>query len=496
MRVSKLALLAAGWMAGATPSPAAAGATSPGPGAPIREPAVAGSFYPADPAVLRAAVERMLREAAPPAGQPPTAIVAPHAGYAFSGQVAADAWRQAEGQRTELVVILGTNHTTAGFRRVALYPGDGFRTPLGIVPVDREAALELLRVDPDVVEDALPHAREHSVEVQLPFAQVLFPAARILPLVIGTPDPAMCQRLGAALAKVLHGRRALLVASSDLSHYPSASDASATDRRVLGAVVAMDAEAVRTTIAAEMARGVPGLVTCACGEGPILAAIAAARALGANRATLIRQASSADVPGGDRDRVVGYGALAFAAGELDDGARAALLSRAREAIAGHLAKGHLPGPHGPSPGPSLRRGAFVTLTRRGELRGCIGRLWGGEPLEETVAAMAVEAAVHDDRFPPVTLAELGALRIEISVLSSPRPVAGAAEVVPGRDGVVLDKGGRRAVFLPQVAAEQGWGREEMLDHLCQKAWLPAGCWRDGASLSVFQAEVFAEAGRT
>ena len=496
MRTCALAVVTAGFLAGAAPGLDAARAAAPPPHGPIREPAVAGAFYPADPAALREAVERFLREAAPPAGQPPAAIVAPHAGYAFSGPVAADAWRQAEGRPIDLVVILGTNHTVYGFGRVALYPGDGFRTPLGVVEVDREAAQALLRADPDVVEDAVPHAREHSVEVQLPFLQVLFPAAKILPLVVGAPDPPMCQRLGAALAAILKGRRALLVASSDLSHYPSARDASAIDRRVLGAVVAMDEAALRTTIGAEMARGVPGLVTCACGEGPILAAIAAARAMGANRATLIRQASSADVPGGDPGRVVGYGAVAFAPGELDDPARAALLSRAREAIAGYLAGGHAPASRDLPAAAALRRGAFVTLSRGGELRGCIGRLSAGEPLGETVAAMAVEAAVHDDRFPPVSRAELGALQIEISVLSPPRPVASAAEVVPGRDGVILDKGGRRAVFLPQVASEQGWGREELLDHLCEKAWLPAGCWRERASLSVFQAEVFAEAHRS
>ncbi len=465
----------------------------------IREPAVAGAFYPADPAALRAEVQRFLREAAPPAGArpiAPIAIVAPHAGYVFSGRVAADAWRQAEGQPLDLIVVLGTNHTVPGFRKVALFPGAGFRTPLGVAAIDQDAARALARADPEVVEDAGPHLREHSIEVQLPFAQVLFPSARILPVVVGEPDPGLCDRLGAALATVLRGRRALVVASSDLSHYPSARDAAAVDRKVLEAVVSMDARAVRATIEAQMARGLPGLVTCACGEGPILAALSAARALGATRATLVRQASSADVPEGEPRRVVGYGAVAVDAGEIDAAARAALLSLARDTIAARLSGARPPDTRSLPPAASLRRGAFVTLKRGGELRGCIGQLAAGEPLGRTVAAMAVAAAFEDPRFRPLARAELSSIEIEISVLTPMRPVPGAAAVLAGRDGVVLSKAGRRAVFLPQVATEQGWGRDELLDHLCEKAGLERACWREGASLEVFQAEVFGEANRS
>jgi AmmeMemoRadiSam system protein B/AmmeMemoRadiSam system protein A len=459
----------------------------------VREPAVAGAFYPGDAAALRATVERLLQAAPAPAGPPPVALLAPHAGYVFSGQVAADAWRQAQGQRIELVVLLGTNHTAAGFRKVALYPGDGFRTPLGVAAVDAAAGRALMKADPDVVLDAGPHLREHSVEVQVPFAQVLFPQARILPLVIGEPDPAVCERLGQALAGLVRGRRALVVASSDLSHYPGARDARAVDAKVLRAVVAMDARALTSTIAAEMGRGVPGLVTCACGEGPILAAIAAARALGASRATLVRQASSADVPEGEPGRVVGYGAVAFVAGEIDVATRTALLALARRTIAARLKGGPAPALGAPTPAASLPRGAFVTLTKGGALRGCIGRLAAGEPLHRTVGAMALEAAFGDPRFAPVGKGELPGLEVEISVLSPMRPVASAEEVVTGRDGVVLHKAGRAAVFLPQVAPEQGWGRDELLDHLCEKAGLARGCWRQGAALETFQAEVFGEA---
>jgi len=483
------------------------------PAAEIREAAVAGQFYPASAQRLRDAVERFLRDAAPPAPARPVAIVVPHAGYAFSGEIAAEGWRFASGRAPDLVVLLGTNHTVAGFRGVAASPERGFRTPLGVAEVDREAAGALARLDPDVVLDARPHAREHSVEVQVPFVQVLFPHAKILPLVVGAPDPELCERLGQALGKMLRGRNALVVASSDLSHYPSARDAAAVDRRVLAAVASLDPVRFRSAIAAEMSRGVGALATCACGEAPILAAMAAARALGASRGTVIRYGNSGDGPLGDEERVVGYGAVAFEAGPgvadlralqqpppppadgaLDAKARAALLAYARETLVRFMETDTVPTTRRLPPAASQPRGAFVTLNEHGALRGCVGQLLPSRPLGPTVGRMALEAALRDGRFAPVTRDELAALEIEISVLGPMAPVA-AREIVVGRDGVVLAKDGRRAVFLPQVAIEQHWGRDELLDHLCEKAGLPRACWRDGAALQAFQADVFGETHR-
>ena len=498
-------LLVACCLACRTPSQADRGPAA------VREPAVAGRFYPASAAALRGAVEAFLRDAVPGKAERPIAILAPHAGYIFSGQIAADAWRQAQGEEIDLVVILGTNHTAPGFRGVAIDPGGGFRTPLGVAQTDRGASEALIAADPDCMFDAGVHAMEHSVEVQVPFVQVLFPKAKILPAVLGSPDPALCDRLGRALGRVLRGRRALIAASSDLSHYPSASDASAVDRKVLEAAARLDPEAVRAAIRDGMSRGVPGLSTCACGEAPILAAMAAARALGATRGAVVSYANSGDVAVGDPQRVVGYGAVVFANGPpggdtavlrpradapapggFDAADRRALLALARETIRRYLETGTIPLSRGLSARARGPRGAFVTLTRGGALRGCVGRLVSDTPLDRVVGAMALQAAVNDSRFPPVTPEEVPALRIEISALTPMRPVAGAADIVVGRDGVLLSKDGRSAVFLPQVAAEQGWGRDEMLDHLCVKAGLPAGSWKTGAKFSVFQAEVFRE----
>jgi AmmeMemoRadiSam system protein B/AmmeMemoRadiSam system protein A len=476
----------------------------------VREPAVEGKFYPDDPAALRGAIAGYLSDAVPVGPGETVAIVAPHAGYIYSGQVAADAWRQVAGREIELVVILGTNHTTPGFSKVALHPGAGFRTPLGVATCDLEAADALAAADPDCVFDAAVHANEHSVEVQVPFAQHLFPKAKILPAIVASSDPALVDRLGAALGKVLAGRKAVVVASSDLSHYPSAKDAGEVDRKVLAAAAGLDPAALRKAIARESARGVRGLGTCACGEAPMAAAMAAARALGATRGTALSYAHSGDTSIGEQDRVVGYGAVAFAKGAtgtdtdalrepeippdgpLDDATKRALLAFARESIRRYLETGTAPLPRSLPPPARRTQGAFVTLTRNGELRGCIGRIVADGPLGRTVGAMALQAAFADNRFAPVSREELPMLHVEISALTPMKPVKGPDEIVVGRDGVLLSKGGRSAVFLPQVATEQGWSRDEMLDHLSRKAGLPAGAWKEGARFSVFQAEVFGE----
>ena len=280
----------------------------------VRSPVVAGSFYPAEPARLEATVRSLLEQALPPLASRPIALVVPHAGYVYSGLIAADGWRQTENQRYDLVVLLGPNHTVADFSGVAVFLGDGFRTPLGTVPADGDTASALLAADRECTSDPRPHEREHSIEVQLPFVQTVLPGVPILPVVVGSEDPGRCERFGAALAGVLAGRRALVVSSSDLSHYPGYDDAVAADRAVLAAIARLDPDGLRRTIRAEESAGREGLATCACGASPLLATLAAARALGATRGTVVAHANSGDAPMGDRERVVGYGAVTITAG--------------------------------------------------------------------------------------------------------------------------------------------------------------------------------------
>ena len=482
------------------------------PGNDIRPPVVAGRFYPSSSQALKLAVRKFMDDAAPVAVKHPLAIVVPHAGYIYSGQVAADGYRQVSDLQLDVIVILGTNHTGGFFRKISIYPGDGFNTPLGTAMIDKETVSALLAKDPDCVLDRSLHQKEHSLEVHLPFIQVLFPDARIVPVVIGTADIGLCKRFGEALGRVLSGRRALIVASSDLSHYPSAEAAEDVDRKTLAAVETLDEAQLQQVVQTQMNRGIPNLHTCACGEAPVLVAMSAAKALGATGGKVITYAHSGDITMGDRSRVVGYGAVVFHADKVEwslkktdvpdaihatdapltDADKKALLAFAREAISRYLSKEAVPMPRRFGPGAQQPRGVFVTLKKRDRLRGCIGRMIPDKPLHELVGTVALQSALQDPRFKPVTLSELKDLEIEISVLTPMTPVPDAGHIVVGRDGVLIRKAGRSAVFLPQVAPEQGWGRDEMLEHLCLKAGLPPGSWKQGAELSIFQAVIFRE----
>jgi len=279
----------------------------------VRPPAVAGQFYPESATILKLAVEKFMEDALPPQVKKPLAIIVPHAGYIYSGQICADGWNQVRGGAYDVVIIFGTNHTAPGLRKIALYPGAGFRTPLGTAAVDGELVSAILAASPDCIADRGPHVREHSIEVQIPFVQILFPQAKIVTAVAGEADPALFNRFGTALASVLKGRRALIVASSDLSHYPSAADAEIADMNTLEAVTTLDPATLRATIRAQMARRIPNLDTCACGEAPIMATMATAKAMGATGGRIVSYAHSGNLPIGDRERVVGYGAVVLAA---------------------------------------------------------------------------------------------------------------------------------------------------------------------------------------
>lgn len=479
----------------------------------VREPAVSGRFYPGDASKLSKALDYYLKDAVKPSGERPLAIVSPHAGYIYSAQIAADAFNQAAGHQYDVVVLLGTNHTDPGFSGVSVYPEGGYRTPLGVAKIDKDTANQLIAADKAFTFKKSVHLREHSIEVQVPFVQTLFPDAEIVPAIVGTSDLELCSRFGKALATVLKGRRALIVASSDLSHYPDYEDAVTVDRKVLNAMTTLDPKTVHSVIQKQEKTYIRNLSTCACGEAPVLAAMAAAKALGANCGRIVSYANSGDASVGDRSRVVGYGAISFVTGSLCDDQKSgkksaaapesghlthehkkALLSFARKTIRQFLATETTPLARGFDPVLENKQGAFVTLKKHGRLRGCIGHMAEDLPLCRTVGAMALQAAFNDRRFPPLEPKELSEVELEISVLTPFRRVNSVEDILVGRDGVVLRKDARSAVFLPQVAPEQGWDRAEMLTHLSRKAGLSPDDWKsDDAQFSTFQAVVFSEA---
>jgi len=476
----------------------------------IRPPALAGSWYPADPAELAQTVDRLLAAVEPVDGAP-TALIVPHAGYAYSGRIAAAGWRQIENAEYDLAVILAPAHRARPSKPLAVWECGAFATPLGDAPVDAEVCQTLVEACPYIGVDRTAHLAEHAIEIQLPFLQRVCPQCRIAPLLMGdgADDERVIDSVAQALARVTAGRRSVVVASSDLSHYPSYRNAVAVDQATLGAIETGQTDQVHETILDALESGMPNLLTCACGEGPILIAMRAAARMGAETITVLDYANSGDAPRGDRRQVVGYGAVMFWHYEppaLTGAQRDRLLRLAHEAIETHLRSGGIPVVSVDDPALNRRAGVFVTLwqgaaslrtallrtasLRTASLRGCIGHIKADRPLYRAVQEMAVAAATSDTRFDPLSLDELGSLTVEISVLSPLRRITSIEQVEVGTHGLVIARNGRRGLLLPEVAAERGWSRYEFADAVCWKAGLPAGCWRAGATMHTFTAIVF------
>lgn len=468
----------------------------------MRRAAVAGSFYTRDASVLREEVRHLLA-AAPAAGEGatrPKALVVPHAGYVYSGPIAASAyaWLRAPGPRVERVVLLGPAHTAA-HPGLALPEAEFFQTPLGVVPLDG-VATERARRLPQVTVSALAHLREHALEVQLPFLQVLLGEFRLVPFTVGHATP---EEVAEVLAALWGGPETLVVCSTDLSHYLSYGEACALDRRTAQQVLARDAHGIRRDQA------------CGCTALAGLLVEAGRRDL---TVRLLDLRNSGDTAG-DPERVVGYAAFALhdaapggagrpapapsaeagaapAAEEERERRARVITALARAAIASLFG--------GPSPAPPAgerwlegRRACFVSLHRDGELRGCIGALEPRGTLFQEVVSSARAAATRDPRFEPLTLDELEAVDLEVSVLSpvEPLPAKDEAEALrrvrPGVDGLVLQARGRAATFIPAMW-EQLPAPAEFLAHLRRKAGLP-DAWVPGTRLFRFTAERYREA---
>jgi AmmeMemoRadiSam system protein B len=271
---------------------------------PIRRAAVAGRWYPGSAQSLADAVDAHLANARTDVQGDLVALVAPHAGLMYSGPVAAHAYRLLEGRRFDVAVLVGPSHF-AGFEGVAAYPDGGFETPFGVAPIDEECSEAIVAASFVVRTAAIAHQREHSLEMQLPFVQRLAPAIKIVPLLMGYQTRATAEALGDALAAALRGRRALLIASTDLSHYHDAETAARMDGVVIDCVARLDPDGLQRALTEQPEH--------ACGGGPTVAVLRAAAALGATDSRILHYADSGDVSG-DKSAVVGY--LAAAVGRF------------------------------------------------------------------------------------------------------------------------------------------------------------------------------------
>ncbi len=452
-----------------------------GASAPVVRPAVlAGQWYPGDPSVLGAAVDDMMARAGEvPPVKDPLLFVLPHAGYPYSGAVAAAGYSLMKKTVPGLIVILAPPHR-APVRGCALSSADFFETPLGRVKLEKNAAMALAKKTGYALDDEA-HRLEHAVEIHLPFLQRVFGARiekdiPILPILVGDIGPG-CGNLARELALAVKDRRPLFIVSSDFTHYGPRFGYRPFSARgkdeYLKKQKDLDMGAIMPILrndAVAFEEYVRRTEITVCGRNPILLALNLP--LSVEEAKLLRYDTSCGVSG-DCENSVSYAALALGGaldlsrergGDLRQEDREFLLALARRNISSHLTKGvpwsvreaDVP------PACRARRGVFVTLKKRGGLRGCIGTVLAERPLFELVMENSYNAAFRDPRFTGLSRDEFDDIVIEISVLSEPLPVNGVNEIEVGRDGLFITMGGRSGLLLPQVPVEQGWTREEFL----------------------------------
>lgn len=468
----------------------------------IKHPNVSGQFYPSNPKKLSQNIDNFLNATnISPLAAHVEILISPHAGYMYSGPVAAYGYKAASKGTYKTIVVIAPSHF-AGFNGASVWPQGKFETPLGLVEVDQDFADRIIAEDANFKFVKEAFSREHSLEVQIPFIQKTFQGFKIVPILMGNPNFEVCQELASALDKVIGSRKdVLIVISTDMSHYHSASEAGKMDKMAIMLVQSLEAEVLW--------QGCNQKKVELCGFGPVTTAL-----LYAKKRELVpkilRYADSGDVTG-DKSAVVGYFSAVFYQNErkeanvkkeakdktvaLNDEQKKRLLEIAKQTMTEYIKTGKTLDFKESDPRLNLEEGAFVTIYKNGNLRGCIGNILGRGPLYKTVRDMAIASSSQDPRFPPVTENELNDLEIEISVLSKPWKVKNADEIVLGTHGVIVSKGlFHKGLFLPQVGTEQGWTKEQFLSVLCtQKAGLPANAWKDpSVTLEVFTAQVFSE----
>lgn len=467
----------------------------------IRKAAVAGSWYPADGGQLRQLMEEMFAMA-PKQDLPgqPIAVIAPHAGYNYSGPVAARAVKALAGRPWKRVILLGPTHRVRASGAV-VSPAAAFATPLGDVPVDVEACRTLAAIK-GFAADAAPHEAEHCLEMLLPPLQTALGQFTIVPVLLGSVSGEEMEAIAVALGGLMDEHTALVV-STDFTHFGPNYHYTPFTENVQRNLSMLDGAAIDRILACDR-RGFVDLVNSSkvtiCGANAVAVALEAASARPDVEGAMLGYTTSGALTG-KWDNSVSYAAIALCQGgaaPLTADEQALLLQLARDQVRQFLAGGGeiadpisrytLP-PRLTSPG-----AAFVTLKRQATLRGCIGHVVAAEPLHLSVLHNAM-AACKDPRFTadPITAAEEPKLHLEISVLGRYRMVGSTGEIQVGRDGLILRAGRNSGLLLPQVPLEQGWNLEQYLQGLSRKAGLDVHGWRSPeARLYRFTAQVFGE----
>ena len=457
-----------------------------------RQASVSGKFYPGTAKKLREEVEALFKNAKPDAdsGILPRALIVPHAGYIFSGKVAASAFnRLSPGHAPNRVFVLASSHHFH-FPGASVYCSGNYETPLGTVSVDCKTGKKIAGENASVSDRADVHLPEHSIEVQLPFLQMqLGNSFRLVPIILGTQQPEECRRLAEILRPYFTPEN-LFVISSDLSHYPGYEDAITTDRATSKAIISNSPANLLKTLEQNSRHKTPGLVTSLCGWTSVLTLLYLTEGKDYVYEWIDYQNSGDQPVYGDHSRVVGYSAVAVYDKkgnefDLDSEEKKKLLLIARNSIRHKVISGKKNPLDAALVTGRLAEccGAFVSVYIAGKLRGCIGSF------DNRTNNMAA-AATGDRRFLPVSTDELTDLSVEISVLSPLKKIKSPREIVLGKHGIYIKKGWSSGTFLPQVAEKQEWTVDEFLGHCSRdKAGIGWEGWKT-AELYTYEAIVF------
>ena len=475
---------------------------------------LAGRWFPASANDLKSEIEKMMPSPRPAHVAGVCAVLVPHAGFAYSGKVAAQVYARLDPTAYDRVVVLGPSHSVGMPNEVSIPEADALETPLGRIAVDTDF-VAALRKSAMVICEPRAHRSEHSDQIQVPLIQSVFgERVKVVTIVVGQMN-AKGARAFADVLRPLLDSRTLVVISSDFTHFgpnfdyvPFTKDVpkqiEALDRKVFARIAARDAKGFRAVIdetqATVCGRDPIGILLEMMPEKADVREIAydtsgrmlndwensvsyfGAMVVGDWRAPRVKAAKEDEAPAVFQP--------------LDEDDRQELFKLARFSLEFAVKNKRVPTLEEAGvtlrPGMKQMMGGFVTLNMNGDLRGCIGEITPRREIWKVVREQALNAALNDYRFEPVTAAEAKKITIEISALTPPVPVASYTNIVIGKHGMVLTKAGRSAVFLPQVAPEQGWDLATTLTQLSQKAGLPPDAWKQGAEFEVFEAQVFHE----
>ena len=463
----------------------------------IREPAAIDNFYSADKQELSQTIDNLLSQSEIKNNIDPQVLIVPHAGYIFSGQTAAKGFKQILNKDYDKIILLGNSHQEH-FSGLILDGSDIWKTPLGKIELDKELINKLNKSNELIKINSEVHLTEHSLEVELPFLQkTLGNDFKLIPGLFGSNKNLKdLKDISKNLLEKIDSKT-LIVISTDLSHYPNYEDANFVDKQIIDLILQGDEEDFLSQME-KFENEILNLSTCACGWSAVITGMLLAQELNL-KAEFLDYTNSGDTETyGDKNRVVGYTSIIFNK-KINS---KYILNQQEQEVALRLARQTLENSFSPSkvideeylgyPIFKEKRGVFVTLHKDKELRGCIGLIEPPEiPLYEAIQQMALSAAFNDSRFSPLIKEELNKVEIEISVLTVPKKST-IDEIELGKHGVIIKSGSKSGVFLPQVAGETGWNKEQFLSELCsQKAGLDPKCYLDPkVDIKTFEAQVF------